>query len=176
MTLSATCLTRDQANTWIKQHHRHHGIVSGHRFIVGALLNGQLVGAAVAGRPRARLAQQYENLEVNRLCSDGARNVCSFLYSRCSRIARELGFATCFTLILKGETGASLRAAGWVHVYTTKGGTSNRPSRPRVDKSPIEPKQVWAAHWCVDAVRALNIEQASKMLPIEELLDVLGDP
>jgi len=159
--LTATCLTRDQANAWIKMHHRHHGTVSGHRFIVGALLGGELVGVAVAGRPRARLIEQYRNLEVNRLCSDGSRNVCSFLYSRCSRVAAELGFATCFTAILKGESGASLRASGWVHAYTTRGGSQDRPSRRRVDKSPVEPKQIWSAHWCLDAVRQLNAERAS---------------
>jgi hypothetical protein len=160
--LAPVCLTRDQANAWIELHHRHHKRVSGHRFIVGAVVAGELVGIAVAGRPRARLLQQYENLEVNRLCSDGSRNVCSFLYSRVSRVAQELGFATCFTAILESEPGASLRASGWLFAYSTKGGTQNRPSRPRVDKSPIEPKQIWAAHWCLDAVRALNREQSER--------------
>lgn len=162
VSLGATCLTRDQANAWIEKHHRHHKRVSGHRFIVGAMSAGELVGIAVAGRPRARLLQQYENLEVNRLCSDGSRNVCSFLYSRVSRIAQELGFTTCFTAILESEPGTSLRASGWLFAYSTKGGTQDRPSRRREDKSPIEPKQIWAAHWCLDAVRALNTEQASK--------------
>jgi hypothetical protein len=35
VSLSATCLTRDQANAHIEAHHRHHKPVSGHRFIVG---------------------------------------------------------------------------------------------------------------------------------------------
>lgn len=159
MSLVATCLTRDQANAHIEAHHRHHKPVSGHRFIVGAVDSGKLVGIAIAGRPRARLIQQYENLEVNRLCSDGARNVCSFLYSRCSRVAQNLGFKTCFTAILLSENGSSLRAAGWLYAYTTKGGSQDRPSRRREKVAPEEPKQIWSAHWCLDAVRMLNAVQ-----------------
>ncbi len=147
-------LTRDQANAFIAEHHRHHPKVTGHRFIVGALHGGTLVGVAVAGRPRARLVPQYSECEVTRLCSDGSANVCSFLYSRCSRIARELGFATIFTAILQSETGASLKAAGWEFCYLTRGGTQDRPSRRRVDSSPTEPKQMWAPSWCAKGIRA----------------------
>lgn len=162
MGLAAVPLTRDQANAFIVANHRHHGRVSGHRFIVGARLGEALVGVAVAGRPRARLIDQYRHCEVSRLCSDGARNVCSFLYSRASRIAREQGFESVFTAILQSETGASLKAAGWVYVYTTKGGSQDRPSRRRVDLSPIEPKQIWAPRWCASVVATLNKEQAAK--------------
>lgn len=157
-----TCLTRDQANAWIELHHRHHGRVYGHRFIVGALLDGELVGVAIAGRPRAQAIRQYQNLEVSRLCSDGARNVCSFLYSRAARVARELGFNTCFTAILESESGASLKAAGWKYAYTTRGGSQDRPSRRRVDKSPTDPKQIWSPPWCLAEVKALNVEQSRK--------------
>lgn len=155
-------LTRDQANAYIVAHHRHHGRVSGHRFIVGAEQDGSLVGVAVAGRPRARLIDQYKHVEVSRLCSAGGKNVCSFLYSRCSRIARELGFASVFTAILKSESGTSLLASGWVYAYTTRGGSQDRPSRRRVDLSPIDPKQIWCPAWCLDVVRTLNAAQARK--------------
>ena len=109
--LTARPMTRDQANAYIVEHHRHHGRVTGHRFIVGAELRGELVGVAVGGRPRARMVEQYRHVEVSRLCSAGERNVCSFLYSRCARIAREMGFASIFTAILESESGASLYRA-----------------------------------------------------------------
>jgi hypothetical protein len=156
--LAACCLTRKQANAWIEEHHRHHGKVAGHRFIVGALEDGVLVGVLVAGRPRARMIEQYENLEVNRLCSNGTKNVCSFLYSRCSRVARELGFRSCFTAILGDECGSSLKASGWVYAYTTAGGTQDRPSRRRVDRSPTCRKQVWCPAWCLQEVLGMNKE------------------
>lgn len=162
MTLAATPMTRDEANVWIVVNHRHHGRVTGHRFIVGALLDGRLVGVAVAGRPRARRIDQYKHVEVSRLCSDGAANVCSFLYSRCARVARELGFESVFTAILLEEPGASLRASGWVLAYATRGGSQDRPSRRRVDRSPIGPKQIWCPAWCLETVRGLNVEQSAR--------------
>jgi hypothetical protein len=154
--LVPVCLTRDQANEFIVANHRHHGRVTGHRFIVGALSNGQLVGVAVAGRPRARRIEQYQNVEVSRLCASECPNVCSFLYGKCSRVARELGFWTCFTAILERESGGSLKASGWVPCYLTRGGTQDRPSRRRVDKSSIEPKQIWAPSWCADRVKSIG--------------------
>lgn len=159
--LVAVPLTRDQANAYIVAHHRHHGRVTGHRFIVGAEDGGALVGVAVAGRPRARMIEQFRHVEVSRLCSAGARNACSFLYSRAARVARELGFASIFTAILESEPGTSLKAAGWVYAYTTRGGSQDRPSRRRADKSPVEPKQIWCPAWCLDVVKGLN-KNASK--------------
>jgi len=155
-------LTRDQANAYIVEHHRHHGRVSGHRFIVGAVRFGELLGVIVGGRPRARRIDQYAHVEVSRLCTDGSKNVCSFLYSRAARIAREMGFQSCFTAILESESGVSLKASGWVYAYMTRGGSQDRPSRRRTDKSPIEPKQIWCPAWCLDVVRTLNIEQGKR--------------
>lgn len=156
MTLRACPLTRDRANAYIVAHHRHHGRVTGHRFIVGAMVGDVLVGVAVAGRPRARLIEQYEHAEVSRLCTEGEKNVCSFLYAKCSRLAREQGFRSIFTAILASEPGTSLKAAGWVYVYTTSGGSQDRPSRRRVDKSPTTPKAIWAPVWCADVVATFN--------------------
>ncbi len=130
--------------------------MTGHRFIVGAKLGAQLVGCAIAGRPRARLIDQYAHVEVSRLCASGQENVCSFLYSRSSRLAREFGYRSCFTAILTSESGVSLKAAGWLYAYTTRGGTQDRPGRRRKDKSPTEPKQIWCPAWCFDVVQALN--------------------
>jgi hypothetical protein len=147
VSLSPVPLTRDEANAFIRAHHRHHPRVTGHRYIVGAESAGQLRGVAVAGRPRARRIDQKRALEVTRLATDGFRNACSFLYGICGRVARDLGFLCCFTYILESESGASLKAAGWTYRYTTRGETSDRPSRPRVDKSPTEAKQCWAPVW-----------------------------
>jgi hypothetical protein len=155
-------MTRDQANAYIVEHHRHHGRVTGHRFIIGAEQDGALVGVVVGGRPRARMIEQYRHVEVSRLCSARERNVCSFLYSKAARIAREWGFSTIFTAILESETGTSLTASGWSYAYTTEGGSQDRPSRRRVDKSPTEPKQIWCPTWCLDAVRGLNKERGKR--------------
>lgn len=114
------------------------------RFAIGAALGGQLVGAAIVGRPNARLTDQWEVAEVTRLVTDGTPQACSFLYGRCARIAREMGFERIQTLILDSEPGTRLRAVGWKFLYVSAGGDWNRPSRGgRRRDQPEEPKQVW---------------------------------
>lgn len=140
-------LTRDQANAFIIAKHRHHKRVTGHRYIVGAVRAGELVGIAVVGRPVAQMSEQYQEAEVTRLCTDGSKNVCSFLYSRCARVAQELGFVRLTTFILETESGASLKAAGWRFEELTRGGSWDRPLRHRKDNSPTCPKQRWIAPW-----------------------------
>jgi hypothetical protein len=165
--LATLPLTRDDCNAFVDAHHRHHEGVTGYRYGIGARLGTTLVGCAVVGRPRARLIDQELTVEVTRCCTDGTPHVCSFLYGACARLAKLLGFAAIFTCILRSEAGTSLRAAGWRYVYTTRGGTQNRPSRPRVDKSPTEPKQVWAPPWCAVLVGTFN-KQASEHASLQE--------
>lgn len=167
MRLATVPLTRDDCNAFVDEHHRHHEGVTGYRYGIGARLGTKLVGCAVVGRPRARLVDQEFAVEVTRCCTDGTPHVCSFLYGASARLAKLLGFAAIFTCILKSEAGTSLKAAGWRYCYTTRGGTQNRPSRPRVDKSPIEPKQVWAPLWCWVLVSTFN-KQASEQASLQE--------
>jgi hypothetical protein len=46
-------LTLAEANSVVGQWHRHHTKVSGHRFSIGAMRDGELVGAAIISRPVA---------------------------------------------------------------------------------------------------------------------------
>jgi|SRR5690606_38717306 len=97
----------------------------------------------MVGRPVARHLQDGLTLEVNRLCTDGTKNVCSKLYSACWRVARELGYRRLITYILESEPGVSLKAAGWREVGVRGGGSWNSPTRPRVDKAPTEKKKLY---------------------------------
>lgn len=106
-------LTLKEANAFVTGHHRHHGQVQGCKFAIGCEVSSQLVGVALCGRPVSRHLDDGTRLEVNRLCSDGTKNVCSFLYSRCARIAREMGYKEIITYILPTEDGTSLQASGW---------------------------------------------------------------
>lgn len=117
MKLSVIPIELADANTAIAAWHRHHQPCVGHRFSIGVVDEaGVLHGAAVAGRPVARLAgDPSQVLEVTRLVSNGTRNVCSMLYSAAARAGRELGFLRIQTYILADEeTGVSLKASGWV--------------------------------------------------------------
>jgi hypothetical protein len=129
-------LTLRQANELIARLHRHHKPVVGHRFTIGAE-NGQLVGAAVVGRPTARMTEQYRIAEVTRLVSDGTKNVCSLLYAACARAAEAMGYDSIQTFLLESESGVSVKAAGWEFVGTSGGGDwTNRAGQPRTSPCP----------------------------------------
>lgn len=69
------------ASAFIREHHRHHIPTVGWKFGVRAVNNaGETVGVVVVGRPVSRRNDNGLTLEVTRMCSDGSRNVCSFLY------------------------------------------------------------------------------------------------
>ena len=111
--LRAVPLTTAGANAFVAKHHRHHPPVVQAKFCIGAARGGVLVGVAIVERPKARVLDDGDRCEVSRLCTDGSPQVCSFLYSRAARIAREMGYAEIITYILDREPGTSLCAAGW---------------------------------------------------------------
>lgn len=141
MSLIAVPITLAQAQSFVGKLHRHHKAPVGHRFSIGCQKNGELVGVVVVGRPVARKTDQYGIAEVTRLCTDGTKNACSFLYSLAARIAREMGFKRIQTFILPTESGVSLKAAGWEFDGITHSGTWQ--TRKRRNDQPTEQKQRW---------------------------------
>lgn len=139
-------LTLSQANDMVGRLHRHHKPVRGHRFSLGLEVDGQLVGAAIVGRPVSRGVPAYTVAEVTRLVTNGTKNACSSLYGACARVAREMGFDRIQTYILDSETGTSLLASGWEFDGWTAGGDWNHSKayagKRRTDQ-PQEPKQRW---------------------------------
>lgn len=109
-------ITLAQAKAFIAEHHRHNKPPVGWKFGCGLRLDGVLVGVATAGRPVARHYDDGLTLEVNRTCTDGTRNANSMLYGAIWRAAKAMGYRRCITYTQHDESGASLRAAGWVKV------------------------------------------------------------
>lgn len=132
-----------EANEFVRRHHRHHKPCLSHKFSVAVEENGVIVGVAIVGRPVSRMADNGWTLEVNRCCTDGARNACSSLYSAAWRAARALGYKKLITYTLASEGGASLRGAGWKVIGEAGGGSWSRVNRPRVDMHPTEVKLRW---------------------------------
>lgn len=130
----------DEANEFVRQYHRHHKPVIGHKFSVAVSSEGEICGVAIVGRPVARMLDDGETLEVTRLATNGERNACSALYASCWRAARALGYRRLVTYILSSEPGTSLRAAGWKEIGKAGGGSWSRGNRPRVDKHPLQIK------------------------------------
>jgi hypothetical protein len=81
--------------------------------------------------------------EVTRLCTDGVKNGCSFLYGAAARVARAMGYTKIITYILENEDGASLRASGWTLTGIRGGGSWNRPNRKRTDNAPTCKKKLY---------------------------------
>ena len=133
-----------EANAFVAQLHRHHPPVIGHKFSIAALDADRLCGVVIVGRPVSRMRDDGETLEVTRLCTDGTRNACSFLYGRASRAAFALGYLRIGTYTLPDEGGASLRASGWHLIGERGGGEWSAPSRPRApSQHPTETKWLW---------------------------------
>lgn len=130
-----------EANAFVQQYHRHHKPVVGHKFSVGAANEkGEIVGVAIVGRPVSRYLDDGWTLEVNRLCTDGTKNACSFLYAAAWRCARNMGYKKLITYILDTESGSSLKAAGWKCVGQAGGKRWTGARRPEVDLYPAQMK------------------------------------
>lgn len=131
-------VTWAEAREYVTAWHRTHRPPPGHKFSVGiadsvdATGKPILVGVAIVGRPVARHFDNGLTLEVTRTCTDGTPNANSMLYGACARATFALGYRRLVTYTQCGESGASLRAAGW-RVVAERPATNgwDRPSRRR---------------------------------------------
>lgn len=92
--------TYKEACKFVNDNHRHHKAPVGHKFSIAAWDGEKIVGVAMVGRPVSRHLDNGLTLEVNRLCTDGTRNACSFLYAASWRAAKALGYKKIITYIL----------------------------------------------------------------------------
>lgn len=145
MRIKAEPIELKQAQAFINQLHRHHAAAVRDKFRIAAKQDGKIVGVAQVGRPISRNLCDGYTLEVLRLCTDGGKDVCSFLYSRCARIAKEMGYRKIITYILATEPGTSLKASGWTLEDDNCGGATwencTRTKERPVQLSMIEQKQ-----------------------------------
>lgn len=113
--------------------HRHHRPPVGHKFSLGvATDDGILRGVAIIGRPIARSFDNGLTLEVTRTATDGTENANSALYGAAWRAAKALGYTRLVTYTQAGESGASLRGAGYRVIAERRARPGwNMPSRPR---------------------------------------------
>lgn len=87
---------------------------------------------AIVGRPVARHLDDGATLEVTRTASDGTRHASSLLYGAAWRAAKALGYRRLVTYTQDGESGASLRGAGWRVIASRPPRAGwHTPSRPR---------------------------------------------
>lgn len=82
------------------------------KFSLGCMANGHLAGVAIVGRPVSRYLDDGLTLEVNRLCTDGTKNACSFLYGAAARAAKVLGYHRIVTYSFTAK-GRRVLSEGW---------------------------------------------------------------
>jgi hypothetical protein len=134
------------AGAFVNMHHRHHASPIGHVFSLGCFVEDVLVGAAIIGRPVARMLDDGKTVEITRLASAGIRNVSSKLLGAARREAKKRGIARVITYTLPAEGGTSLRAAGYAFDGAAGGGTWSRKTRQRTDRHPTDRKTRWVAN------------------------------
>lgn len=132
-----------EALEFCRAHHRHSQPPVGHRFSIGAEAGGVLVGAAIVGRPVARMADDGYTAEVLRCVTDGHPNACSMLYGAARRAAKAMGYRRLITYTLSTEPGTSLRAAGWEQTAYVPAQTWSRRTRLRDDKHVLMRRTRW---------------------------------
>lgn len=143
--LRAVPVTIAEAKAFVAFTHRHHIPPVGARFALGVAVEGkdEVCGVAMIGRPVARRLDDGMTAEVTRVATDGTPNACSFLYRLAWSICVRMGYARLISYTLPEEGGASLRGAGFRLVGKAGGGSWSVPSRPRVDKHPLQQKLRW---------------------------------
>lgn len=148
MSLTVVPIFFAEACAFVQRHHRHHAPPVSHLFSIAVADDrADIVGVAMVGRPTARAHQDGFTAEVTRSCTDGTPHVNSCLYGASWRAARALGYRRLITYTQAGESGSSLRGAGWrtVAVRSARKGW-DCPSRPRVDTHPVEVQRtLWEA-------------------------------
>ena len=143
--LTIVPVTLEEANAFVREHHRHHKPVPGAKFCIGVSEDSKMVGVCIVGRPVSRMLDDGWTLEVNRTATDGTRNANSMLYASAWKVCKGLGYHKLITYTLPSEGGASLRGAGWKCIGERGGGKWSRESRPRVDTHPTQKKLLWEA-------------------------------
>lgn len=123
-----------QACDFVAKHHRHLQPPRGLIFSVGVAKDDVLCGVLIAGRPVARHYDNGQTLEVTRVATDGAFNANSLLYGAARRASLALGYTRLITYTQEGETGASLRAAGWRLIVARPRAPDGTPLRDPVER------------------------------------------
>jgi hypothetical protein len=144
--LRETRVTIEKAQAFVQSYHRKHPnpvpIPIGH---VAVESGGMTVGVAILARPVSPAIADAQTVEIARVATlEDHPNACSMLYGLARRLAWALGYYRVTTYTEESESGASLKAAGFVHV-----GVNRRPrpwnhsSRPNRTSWSAEPKVRW---------------------------------
>jgi len=142
-------ITLKEAKEFVDSHHRHNKAPVGHKFSIGVRWFGVLVGVAVIGRPIARHMDDGVTAEVSRTCTIGVKNANSMLYGAAWRAAKAMGYERMITYTQHGESGASLRGAGWAEskILPARKGWADSSIKHKRNRDPIGNGGVERVRW-----------------------------
>ena len=103
-------LSLREANDFLAKHSRSYRPMRGCKFCVGCALDGELAGAAIAGRCR----EDGQAVQIDRIYATGGRTAYGMLYGAAARAAQALGYWRIIAFLPEGRPDSALRAAGWV--------------------------------------------------------------
>jgi hypothetical protein len=149
-------ITLATAKAFVGEHHRHNKPPTGWKFGVGLVdEGGDLIGVATAGRPVARHFDDGLTLEVNRTCTDGTPNANSMLYGAVWRAGKAMGYTRCITYTQAEESGASLKAAGFVQVkiLASRGSWAESSVKGRDKRDPVGTGGVERVLWEIKSTK-----------------------
>lgn len=140
------------AKSFVGLHHRHNKAPVGHKFSIAvADVTGTVRGVVICGRPVARGLSDGFTLEVSRSCTNaGARHVNSMLYGAARAAAKALGYRRIITYTQANESGASLRAVGWVRTAelpARKAWAESTQGKMKAKRDPIGTGDVARVRW-----------------------------
>tara|TARA_Y100001933_G_scaffold251821_1_gene289965 strand:+ start:259 stop:819 length:561 start_codon:yes stop_codon:yes gene_type:complete len=103
-----------EAQAFIAKHHRHSKPLNRHRFSIGVghEENG-LKGVATVDNCSGAWSNRYDHLEIRRVCTDGTKNLSSFLLGKASLACFAMGAKIVITYTRFEETCSSLLADNW---------------------------------------------------------------
>lgn len=164
-------ITVKAARQWVRDVHRDLPSIQGGLFAVAVEMDGKRVAAGIAVNP-PRVWQGTGRIVIGRVAAipglepvgNHAAPACTMIYGSLCRAAKALGYSEAWTYTLPGESGASLRAAGFTYMGETKGGEWDRPSRPRSKSVRSEKKGRWMRQLStLGPKRGCNLDPALSM-------------
>lgn len=140
-----------RAKEFVEKHHRHNEAPQSHKFSIGLLESGKLIGVIIASMPKAKALDDGYTLELNRNCVlPDQRNACSKLYAKAIQAGKSMGFRRFVTYTLPHESGSSLKAVGFKWDGLTRASPHgwDHPSRrrPIPTRYPTGPKNRWVLY------------------------------
>lgn len=143
-------VTVTAAKAWVRQVHRDLPIIQGGLFAASVWNDQGAAAMGIAINP-PRVWMDTGRIVIGRVAAipglepvgDHAAPACTMIYGALCRAAKALGYREAWTYTLPGESGASLRAAGFRYMGETRGEEWDRPSRSRKPQAHPTKKGRW---------------------------------